>query len=155
MADISATDAWTGDHLVDQGIISLDDLDGASALARRWNLPLTDVLIARSAVDSRTLYASLANRFSVPHVDLIDEPPDPALLREDEIDEYMRELTMPWRRQGKGPAERLVIVTARPGPDAILHIRRRWGPDSAPATSSPRRCRTASPTTPPTPTSWR
>lgn len=143
MADISATDAWTGDHLVDQGIITLDELDGASAMARRWQLPLTDVLIARSTIDSRTFYASLAARFSVPHIDLIDEPPDPALLREDEINLYMRELTMPWRKQGSGATERLVIATARPGPEAILHVRRRYGPEVDVAVTSKRALRHA------------
>ncbi|GGD42946.1 glycosyltransferase [Croceicoccus pelagius] len=127
MADISNTDAWTGDHLVDQGIISLAELDAAWALSRRWQMPLPDVLIARSSVDSRTLYRSLADRFGLDHVDLIENPPDLALLNESEAEEYMRELTVPWRVRDTAKGKRLTVATAQPGPQAMLHIRRRWG----------------------------
>ncbi|AKM09329.1 glycosyltransferase [Croceicoccus naphthovorans] len=127
MPELSETDAWTGDHLVEQGIIELDELDTASTLARKWQMPLPDVLLARRFVDGRTLYRSLADRFGLSHIDLIDEPPDPGLLQEDEVDAYMRELTVPWRtRPGLG-GKRMIVATARPGPAAMLHIRRRWG----------------------------
>ncbi|WP_066555291.1 glycosyltransferase [Croceicoccus bisphenolivorans] len=124
MPDLHVTDSWTGDHLVEQGIITLDQLDGAAMLAQRWQLPLTDVLMSRSVLDGRTFYGSLADRFGLSHVDLMDQPPEPALLHEDEVDDYMRELTVPWRR---GESGRLVVATARPGPEAMLHIRRRYG----------------------------
>ncbi|WP_144097632.1 glycosyltransferase family 2 protein [Croceicoccus sediminis] len=127
MGDISNTDAWTGDHLVDQGIITLPELDEAWALSRRWQMPLPDVLLSRSSVDSRTLYRSLADRFGLDHVDLIDEPPDLTLLSESDAETYMRELAVPWRVRETAKGKRLTIATARPGPQAMLFIRRRWG----------------------------
>ncbi len=127
MTDLTATDSWTGDHLVEQGIITLDELDSASRLSRQWQMPLPDVLLSRSTIDGRVFYRSMADRFGLPHVDLIDQPPERALLDEAEVDTYMRELTVPWRRAG--PGGRLTVATARPGPAAMLHIRRRWGRD--------------------------
>lgn len=124
MTDLTATDSWTGDHLLEQGIVTLDELDSASRLSRQWQMPLPDVLLSRSTLDGRVFYRSLADRFGLPHVDLIDQPPDTGLLIEADVDEYMRELTVPWRR---GEGGRLTIATARPGPAAMLHIRRRWG----------------------------
>lgn len=127
MREMHATDAWTGDHLVEQGIISLDQLDRATYLVQRWQMPLTDVLMSRSVIDGRTFYRSLAERFGLAHVDLIDTPPEASLLVEADADEYMRELTVPWRWQGEAGERRLAVATARPGPEAMLYIRRRYG----------------------------
>ena len=124
MPELTTTDSWTGDHLHEQGIITLDQLDEASTLARKWQIPLPDVLLSRSQIDGRTFYRSMADRFGLRHVDLIDEPPLASLLKEEDVDLYMRELTVPWQRADNG---RLTIATASPGPEAMLHVRRRYG----------------------------
>src|SRR6185312_9153534 len=59
----------------------------------------------------------------LPFVDLIRDPPDPALLDAAEADTYAHRLTIPWRKRGG----RLVVATAEPGPEAILFARERWG----------------------------
>nr|WP_246587192.1 glycosyltransferase [Stakelama flava] len=84
-------------------------------------------MLARAWIDADTYYATLAARFGMEYVQLTDVPPDPALLREDEVADYMRELTAPWRVLDG----RLHIATARPGPEAIVYIREHWGPDVA------------------------
>lgn len=123
MAVLSPSDAWTGDYLLERGLITLAQLDEATELAEAWNTSLSDVLMARNWVRPIDYYQALAQRFDIRFVDLRIDPPDPALLVETEVDDYTRELTLPWKmRDG-----RLVVATANPGPEAIVYARRRWG----------------------------
>ncbi|WP_127901704.1 glycosyltransferase family 2 protein [Solirhodobacter olei] len=125
MRELTAGDSWTGDHLIEQGLITLPQLDEATQLAESWGASLTDVLLARSWIDPASYYLSLAERFGTRYVSLLKEAPNPEFLREDEVADYSRELTMPWRKENG----RLVIATARPGPEVMFFIRQRWGAD--------------------------
>lgn len=126
MTALSPTDIWTGDYLVQNGLISLRQLDEASELAEQWDSSLSDVVMARNWVRPIHYYRTLAERFGIAFVDLRADPPDAALLSEEEVELYARELTLPWKRRANG---RMVIATARPGPEAMLYARRRWGRD--------------------------
>lgn len=123
MPSLTATDSWTGDFLAERGLITLAQLNEASALAVRWGSDLSDILMARSWISSDQYYRALADRFDTQLVDLTSESLDPTLLDRKEVANYMRELTVPLRMEG----DRLVIVTARPGPEALAYARRRWG----------------------------
>lgn len=125
MGVLSPSDIWTGDYLVENGLISLNQLDEASDLAEAWDTSLSDVLMSRRWVRPIDYYRSLADRFGIDFVDLHAEPPDPAVMSEDEAERYARELTLPWKRRNG----RLVVATARPGPEAVLYARSRWGRD--------------------------
>ncbi|MCW2307719.1 glycosyltransferase family 2 protein [Rhodobium gokarnense] len=125
MATLTESDIWTGDHLVEQGLISLSQFDQARRLAEQWNASLIDVLLARNWIDPAEYYRSLSERFDIEFVSIREALPDPDLLKEDDVSEYMRELAMPWRKRDG----RIVVATARPGPECILFSRRRWGRD--------------------------
>lgn len=125
MAEITASDSWTGDFLAEQGLITLAQFDEAERLSTRWGSSLPDVLLARSWIGADTYYSTLAARFGLDFVNLKDEPPQAGFLNEEEVADYMRELTIPWRDQ-RG---RMIVATARPGPEAILYARRKWGAD--------------------------
>jgi cellulose synthase/poly-beta-1,6-N-acetylglucosamine synthase-like glycosyltransferase len=121
---LSPSDRALGDLLVARGILTLGQHDEAVALAERWNVRLTDAVLARNWTAPENLYRGLAYHFDLPFVDLIDEPPDAGLLVAAEAETYARALTIPWRRRG----DVLLIATAEPGPDTVLFARRRWGP---------------------------
>jgi cellulose synthase/poly-beta-1,6-N-acetylglucosamine synthase-like glycosyltransferase len=121
---LSPSDRALGDLLVARGILTLGQLDEAVALAERWNVRLTDAVLARNWTAPENLYRGLAYHFDLPFVDLIGEPPDAGLLVAAEAETYARALTIPWRRRG----DVLLIATAEPGPDTVLFARRRWGP---------------------------
>lgn len=125
MGSFSPSDLWTGDHLVERGLITLEQFDEARDLSEQWDSSLSDVVMSRRWVRPIDYHRAVAERFDMEFVDLRAEPPHPALLDEDEVEHYARELTIPWKRRG----HRLVIATARPGPDAILYARGKWGPD--------------------------
>ena len=120
---ISPSDRTLGDLLVGRRLITPAQLDEAVALAERWNVRLGDALLSRNWIDPRLYYEAYAQNFDLPFVDLLDEPPDRALLSADDVDTYAHRLTMPWRRHDG----RLAIATAEPGPETLLFARRRWG----------------------------
>jgi cellulose synthase/poly-beta-1,6-N-acetylglucosamine synthase-like glycosyltransferase len=120
---LSTSDRALGDLLVARDIITLPQLDEAVNLAEAWNVRLTDAVLSRAWMLPENLYRGLAFHFDLAFVDLVDEPPERALLRAEDTDFYVRELTIPWRRRDG----RLMIATANPGPDTVLAARRRWG----------------------------
>src|SRR3954466_6891305 len=123
MQPLSPSDIALGDLLVDRQALNLRQLDEATALAERWHVRLGDAVLARNWIEPATYYRSLAQHFSLPFVDLMNEPPDPSLLDAGDADVYTWTMTMPHaRRDG-----RLRIVTADPGPDTVLFAREKWG----------------------------
>ena len=123
---LSTSGRALGELRVGQRIISLPQLDEAVELAETWNVRLCDALLSRNWIDPKRYYQTYAQHFDLPFVDLIQEPPDPALLRASETDLYVGRLTMPWRR-GDG---RMLIATAEPGPETLLFARQRGAPPS-------------------------
>ena len=120
---ISPSDRTLGDLLVGRRLITPGQLDEAVALAERWSVRLGDALLSRNWIEPRFYYEAYAQNFDLPFVDLLDEPPDRALLSAADIDTYAHRLTMPWRRHDG----RLAIATAEPGPETLLFARQHWG----------------------------
>jgi cellulose synthase/poly-beta-1,6-N-acetylglucosamine synthase-like glycosyltransferase len=120
---ISPSDRTLGDLLVGRRLITPAQLDEVVALAERWSVRLGDALLARNWIEPRLYYEAYAQNFDLPFVDLLDEPPDRALLSADDVDTYAHRLTMPWRRHDG----RLAIATAEPGPETLLFARHHWG----------------------------
>jgi glycosyltransferase XagB len=120
---LSPSDRALGDLLVARDIISLPQLDEATDLAETWNVHLTDAILSRAWTMPDQLYQGIASHFDLPFVDLVNDPPDPALLFAEDADFYAHRLTMPWRRRDG----RLLVATAEPGPETVLAARQRWG----------------------------
>ena len=123
---LSGADRAIGDLLVERRLIDLDQFDEATTLAGKWRVSLIDVLLSRAWVKPRVLYKLLAERFGVQFVDLMANPPDPALLDETRSHDYSAALTMPWKKEGT----RTIFATARPGPESVLFARAEAGADS-------------------------
>jgi cellulose synthase/poly-beta-1,6-N-acetylglucosamine synthase-like glycosyltransferase len=122
---LSPSDRALGDLLVGRRVITLPQLDAATALAEEWNVRLGDALLSRNWMDPRLYYETYAQNFDLPFVDLIRDPPDPALLRASDAEFYANRLTMPWRRGD----DHFYIATAEPGPETVLFARGLWGAD--------------------------
>jgi glycosyltransferase XagB len=120
---ITPSDQALGNLLVGRRVITLPQFDEAVELAETWNVRLGDALLSRNWIDPKLYYQTYAQHFDLPFVDLIGEPPDPALLRASETDIYVSRLTMPWQRSDG----QLLIATAEPGPETVLFARQRWG----------------------------
>jgi cellulose synthase/poly-beta-1,6-N-acetylglucosamine synthase-like glycosyltransferase len=123
MAALSPSDRALGDLLVDRQVLTLAQLDEATALAEKWQVRLGDAVLSRNWLRPEAYYRALAQHYGLPFVDLLHEPPDVALLTARDVDLYTAALTMPHaRRDG-----RLTIVTADPGPETVLFARQQWG----------------------------
>lgn len=125
MGCLTIGDAWTADFLVEHGFLSNAQFDEALDLMEQWDRSLSDVVMSRRWMTPQDYHRAAALRFGMPFVNLHTDPPDETLLIEAEVDDYMRELTMPWRMKDG----RLVVVTAHLGPESVLYARRRWGSD--------------------------
>ncbi len=77
---LSPSDRALGDLLVGRHVITLPQLDEAVALAETWNVRLGDAVLSRNWIEPAALLRDLAHHFDLPFVDLVHEPPDPALL---------------------------------------------------------------------------
>lgn len=123
MQPLSTSDRALGDLLVDRRVLTLPQLDEATALAERWHVGLIDAILARNWVEPAALYRTMAAHFDLAFVDLVAQAPDPALLDPAEAETYSRRLTIPWMRRDN----RLVLATAQPGAETLLFARERWG----------------------------
>jgi glycosyltransferase XagB len=123
MRPISPSDRLLGDLLVARRVLTLEQLDEVVRLAETWEVRLADAVLSRSWSEPQRYYCTIAEHFDPRFVNLIEEPPDPALLRAADADFYAQRLTIPWARD----AGRMLIATAEPGPETLLLARQRWG----------------------------
>jgi cellulose synthase/poly-beta-1,6-N-acetylglucosamine synthase-like glycosyltransferase len=122
---LSPTDGAIADLLVQNRIMTQEQLEEAASKASAWGVGLVDVVLANRWIKPLQFYQTLARHFDLPFVDLMANPPDAELQEEALADDYMRRLVMPWRRRNG----RLVVATARPGPETLLFVRSQWGAD--------------------------
>jgi glycosyltransferase XagB len=122
---LSPTDGAIADLLVQRRIMTQEQLEEAVSKASAWNVGLVDVVLANRWIKPLQFYRTLAGHFDLPFVDLMADPPDADLQEEAFAEEYMQRLVMPWRRRNG----RLVVATARPGPETLLFARSQWGTD--------------------------
>jgi len=101
-----------GDALLAQRAITQQGLAAAVERHRREGILLGEAVLAEGAVSRRSLYAALATTWALPFVDLVAQPPDPAVLELAEPDEMLRGHWVPVT----------IIGTAQPG-DAGAPIR--------------------------------
>ena len=118
-----------GDALLAQRAITREGLDAALERHRREGVRLGDAALADGDLTRRDLYAALARTWNLPFVDLVAEPPDPAVIAAGDPDEMLREHWVPLHQRalaGPGGAQttELVVATAE-GPDPVLADRLR------------------------------
>lgn len=87
-----------GELLVRAGRLDAGRLEAALALARRWDVPLGAVLVANGWITSRELASTLADQAGRPFIDSRRHPPDAELLCDDDLDWYVDNRLIPWRR---------------------------------------------------------
>ncbi|MEA1652377.1 glycosyltransferase family 2 protein [Nitrospirillum sp. BR 11164] len=113
-----------GELLVAKGLLTVERLEKALSVQKSWHVRFGDILLALGYVRPRDLYSTLAERFTLPFVDLMAEPPEDGLAVAEDADTYADLLVLPWRRDG----EAVVVATADPGPRTLQFARSRFGP---------------------------
>jgi hypothetical protein len=86
MRSLSTSDRALGDVLVARGVLSLPQLDEATALAETWHMRLGDAILSRNWAEPAIYYQAVAFHYELPFVDLIRDAPDITLLSADDAD---------------------------------------------------------------------
>lgn len=103
-----------GQILLQRGLISQAQLEEALALQKSWGSRIGQVLLGKGFVTAQQLYTVLAEHYGLPFVDLLKEPPDPALPEAADRQAYLDLGLMPWRRRDDGCI--LIAATNIDGP---------------------------------------
>lgn len=69
-----------GSLLLDNGLVTEQELDHALSLQTSCQSPLGKILVGEGAINNYTLYHTLAQQHEIPFVDLTQEPGDSSLL---------------------------------------------------------------------------
>ncbi|MEP2920399.1 glycosyltransferase family 2 protein [Sulfitobacter sp.] len=115
-----------GDLLLDREVISPDQLQAAEELAEDWGVSLVKVLLSRRWLTSDQLYESLAFHYQLPLLNLMEQPPDDALIRQFDPRTMNDRMTVPLAKADGV----ITVATARPGPATLLHVRETFGADT-------------------------
>jgi hypothetical protein len=113
-----------GERLARRGLIKADRIPKILDSQKRWGCRFGEAMIAEGAISGVQLAESLADGFGLLFVNLIADPPDPALSSPSDIDAYLQDLFLPWRMVG----EATIVACANPSPEMREFAARRYGP---------------------------
>lgn len=99
-----------GQHLVEAGAVSSQDLLHALDLQRRVDAPLGEILVAEGLVDREDIMLALSHQHQAQIVDLTFDPPEPTLAARVPADLCLSYRAVPWMDVGG----MLLIATSRP-----------------------------------------
>ena len=107
-----------GEILVDNGVLSPEMLDRRLLEQREQGSPLGRILMAHGDVTRLQLWAALAEAWSIDSIDLIANPPDPALLDGIDSSVLLSERWVPVRveQDERGGSVAIVAVCDEPDP---------------------------------------
>lgn len=98
VSDRLSTRRRLGELLIENELVEPTAVEESVRLARRWRVPLGEVLIARRLLRPLDLYGTLARQLGLPFVDLRRFPPENGLLDPADLDWYVEHRAVPWRR---------------------------------------------------------
>lgn len=89
-----------GELALEADLLLPDMLAKALERQRQWGGSLGRVLVSTGAMRDADVARLYGEQRGIPFIDLAAEPPDPELAKAEILDFYLRELCLPWRRQG-------------------------------------------------------
>jgi len=99
-----------GRHLVESGAISTEQLVLALGMQAELQVPIGEILIAEGWADRDAVMNALSLQHDCPLVDLVHEPPDPALIGLRGHEFWLKHRAIPWKRLGNA----VLVATTRP-----------------------------------------
>ena len=127
-----SSEARRAEGLAGKSLLSPAALSNVLRLQRRWGCRVEDVLLATGLVTPVELAEARAAQLGVPFADLTDDPPDADLSKKGDLDLYLRNLFIPWRRVGDG----VVVACTDPGPGLVKLVTELYGPRTRIAVTS-------------------
>ncbi len=112
-----------GENLIEQGLITPDQLVQAIELQQRQGGRLGDILLEHGWVEPYAFFSALAIHYERPFVNLFKTPPDPALYDNTDVASYLKYRMIPWQRKDGVT----YITTCDPTSQAMAFARARFG----------------------------
>ena len=112
-----------GDYLIDANLLTQEQLQDVLARQQKWHSRLGDVILASRLMSALQFYTELAHHYELNFVNLMEHHPDETLFEAEHIQDYLRHLVLPWRRQG----DALVLAVADPDQDALDWVHDHYG----------------------------
>lgn len=89
-----------GDLLLEKQLITPEKLEEALASQKRMGDRLGHILLCMRLLKPLALYQTLAEQGSCPFIDLVSQPIDATLSREEDLIYYLSHRCIPWKREG-------------------------------------------------------
>jgi glycosyltransferase XagB len=91
-----------GQRLLNSGVINPRQLQKALTIQSQSGGKIGEILYSLGACNSLSLHQHLAEQQSLPFADLLHEAPEPSLLNEKHLPDYLALQLIPWRREADG-----------------------------------------------------
>lgn len=85
-----------GQFLVEQGLITPEQLEETLDLKQRWGTRIGDIVLAKGWLKREQLYQALATHLDTVFIDMESEPPDSDLFVKEDASQYSDLLVLPW-----------------------------------------------------------
>lgn len=112
-----------GDYLIEARLLTPEQLDDVLTRQNKWHSRLGDIVLASRYMSALQFYTVLAHHYELNFVNLLEHRPDDALFEPDHIQQYLRHLVLPWRKQG----DYTVLAVADPDQEALDWVQQHYG----------------------------
>jgi cellulose synthase/poly-beta-1,6-N-acetylglucosamine synthase-like glycosyltransferase/uncharacterized protein (DUF1919 family) len=123
MAERFAGKQRLGELLVNQHLISGEQLDEAILRQQTHGGRLGEIILSQGWVSAYKFYRALAEHYQRPFVNLMEAPPDVTLFEPADVDGYLQHSLIPWKNQGGVT----YLAVYEPTPQAIEFAVSRFG----------------------------
>lgn len=123
MSGIFHTQELLGEALLNDHLITNEQLEEALSLQQRWGSRLGDIILAKRWTTTWKFYTTLATHYKLPFVNLMSGSPTTSLIKQQDIIHYTELLVLPLQEING----RTVVATADPCPEVEAFAHERWG----------------------------
>lgn len=114
-----------GEILIEDGLITPEQLEEALSIQKAWGSRLGEIVMARGWVKSTDFYKMLAKHFGLPFVNFFENPADPSLVKNAMINLYLEHLVVPYQKKDG----RMIIAIADISDASVKFVSRQFGED--------------------------
>lgn len=112
-----------GEFLIQENLISQEQLQDALNLQNSWKSRLGDIILSKRWMRPIDFYQALAQYYGLSFINLMNDEPDPDLFDPGKIDTYASQSYLPWKRNARGG---ITFALADTTPELIGRLKTVW-----------------------------
>ena len=116
-----------GEFLIQENLISQEQLQDALNLQNSWKSRLGDIILSKRWMRPIDFYQALAQYYGLSFINLMNDEPDPDLFDLGKIDTYASQSYLPWKRNARGG---ITFALADTTPELIGRLKKQYGNDT-------------------------